>query len=121
VCSSIRSPSQFCTTPKTAGNTGYRWDGVHFYKPGAALEFRVITPQLLAIPAATARPLAAETARAARPLWTSPTAFETSSSTRSALMAIAAADPSPAAVMTCARGFDTLPATHKRREHSCGR
>ena len=35
----------------------------------------------------------------------------TSSSTRSALMAMAAADPSPAAVMTWARGLATLPAT----------
>src|SRR4051812_37684099 len=38
-------------------------------------------------------------ARAAR------TAAVTSSSTRSALMAMAAAEPSPAAVMTCARGL----------------
>src|SRR3954451_20908159 len=34
----------------------------------------------------------------------------TSSSTRSALMEIAAADPSPAAVITCARGLATFPA-----------
>ena len=39
------------------------------------------------------------------------TALRTSSSTRSALMAMAAADPSPAAVMTWARGLATLPAT----------
>ena len=39
------------------------------------------------------------------------TAVRTSSSTRSALIAIAAADPSPAAVITCARGSATLPAT----------
>ena len=32
--------------------------------------------------------------------------------TRSALMAIAAAEPSPAAVITCARGLLTLPALH---------
>ena len=37
-------------------------------------------------------------------------AIRTSSSTRSALMAMAAADPSPAAVITCARGLATLPA-----------
>ena len=41
----------------------------------------------------------------------SATAIGTSSSTRSALMAMAAADPSPAAVMTWARGLATLPAT----------
>ena len=39
------------------------------------------------------------------------TARATSSATRSALRAIAAADPSPAAVITCARGLVTLPAT----------
>jgi peptidoglycan/LPS O-acetylase OafA/YrhL len=46
----VRPPQQFCTDPAVVGNTAYRWDGVHFYKPGAALEFEVITPQLLAIP-----------------------------------------------------------------------
>jgi peptidoglycan/LPS O-acetylase OafA/YrhL len=46
----VTSPSQFCDDPKVAGNTAYRWDGTHFYKAGAALEFQVITPQLLAIP-----------------------------------------------------------------------
>src|SRR5437764_660086 len=37
-------------------------------------------------------------------------ARRTSSWTRSALMAIAAADPAPAAVITCARGSTTFPA-----------
>jgi peptidoglycan/LPS O-acetylase OafA/YrhL len=46
----IRSPIQFCNDPDVVGNTGYRWDGVHFYKPGAALEFRTIGPEFLAIP-----------------------------------------------------------------------
>src|SRR4051794_18166690 len=41
----------------------------------------------------------------------SPTADSTSSSTRSALMAMAAADPAPAEVMTWARGSAALPAT----------
>jgi hypothetical protein len=36
----------------------------------------------------------------------------TSSSTRSALMAMAATEPSPTAVMTWARGLTTLPAAH---------
>lgn len=45
----IRPPAQFCSPP-IASDTSYRWDGTHFYKPGAALEFRVITPQLLRIP-----------------------------------------------------------------------
>ncbi len=30
--------------------SNYRWDGTHFYIPGAALMFQVITPQLLGIP-----------------------------------------------------------------------
>lgn len=46
----IEPPSQFCTDPKIASSTSYRWDGVHYYKPGAALTFQAITPQLLAIP-----------------------------------------------------------------------
>ena len=46
----VYPPQQFCTNPSVATNTAYRWDGVHYYKPGAALTFQVITPQLLAIP-----------------------------------------------------------------------
>jgi len=46
----VNSPAQFCDDPSVVGNTSYRWDGTHFYKAGAALEFQVITPQLLAIP-----------------------------------------------------------------------
>jgi len=46
----IASPHQFCDDPTVVGNTAYRWDGTHFYIPGAALEFKVITPELLAIP-----------------------------------------------------------------------
>lgn len=46
----IHPPSAFCTNPKIATDVNYRWDGTHYYKPGAALVFQVITPQLLAIP-----------------------------------------------------------------------
>ena len=46
----IYPPRQFCTDPSVATNTAYRWDGVHYYRPGAALTFQVITPQLLEIP-----------------------------------------------------------------------
>jgi peptidoglycan/LPS O-acetylase OafA/YrhL len=46
----VNPPAQFCTDPAIASNTAYRWDGVHYYKPGAALMFQAITPQLLAIP-----------------------------------------------------------------------
>jgi peptidoglycan/LPS O-acetylase OafA/YrhL len=46
----ISPPTAFCTNPAIAANTSYRWDGTHFYIPGAALMFQTITPQLLAIP-----------------------------------------------------------------------
>ena len=46
----IHPPGAFCTNPKIATDVNYRWDGTHYYKPGAALVFQVITPQLLAIP-----------------------------------------------------------------------
>ncbi len=46
----IHPPSAFCKNPKIATDVNYRWDGTHYYKPGAALVFQVITPQLLAIP-----------------------------------------------------------------------
>ncbi len=48
----ISPPQQFCTDPAISTNTAYRWDGVHYYKPGSALVFQTITPQLLAIPQA---------------------------------------------------------------------
>jgi hypothetical protein len=46
----IHPPSAFCDNPKIASDVNYRWDGTHYYKPGSALVFQVITPQLLAIP-----------------------------------------------------------------------
>ena len=46
----IHPPAAFCHNQSIATNTAYRWDGTHYYKPGAALVFKVITPQLLAIP-----------------------------------------------------------------------
>ena len=46
----IHPPAAFCDNPKIATDVNYRWDGTHYYKPGAALVFQVITPQLLAIP-----------------------------------------------------------------------
>ncbi|MEP7021710.1 MAG: acyltransferase family protein [Pseudonocardiales bacterium] len=47
----VSAPHQFCDDPSVATNTGYRWDGVHYYKAGAALMFKTIAPQLLNIPA----------------------------------------------------------------------
>jgi peptidoglycan/LPS O-acetylase OafA/YrhL len=46
----IEPPAQFCTDPSIAGNLDYRWDGVHYYKPGAALYFQAVVPQLLKLP-----------------------------------------------------------------------
>jgi hypothetical protein len=48
----IHPPAAFCNDRRIANDTAYRWDGTHYYKPGAALVFQVITPQLLAIPQA---------------------------------------------------------------------
>ncbi len=45
----IHPPKQFCHGPIST-DVNYRWDGTHFYKPGTALMFDVITPQLLKIP-----------------------------------------------------------------------
>jgi peptidoglycan/LPS O-acetylase OafA/YrhL len=46
----IEPPEPFCGDPKIGANLAYRWDGVHYYKPGARLYFAAVTPQLLAIP-----------------------------------------------------------------------
>ena len=46
----IEPPIDFCTNQKIATDVYYRWDGVHYGGLGAALVFKDITPQLLAIP-----------------------------------------------------------------------
>ncbi|HEY7226108.1 MAG TPA: acyltransferase family protein [Micromonosporaceae bacterium] len=52
----IDPPAQFCTDP-IASDLDYRWDGLHFYKKGAALYFQTILPQFLAPePSATPTP-----------------------------------------------------------------
>jgi peptidoglycan/LPS O-acetylase OafA/YrhL len=43
----LQPPSQFCTNPTIAKSLSYRWDGVHYYKPGAALYFKAVLPQLV--------------------------------------------------------------------------
>ncbi len=45
----INPPHQFCDDPKIATSLSYRWDGVHYYKPGALLYCQAVIPQLLAI------------------------------------------------------------------------
>jgi hypothetical protein len=44
----VEPPPEFCTDPAIASSRGYRWDGVHYYKPGAALYFKAVIPQLQA-------------------------------------------------------------------------
>jgi peptidoglycan/LPS O-acetylase OafA/YrhL len=46
----ITGPQDFCTNEKLATDTGYRWDGVHYYKPGSQLVFNTIAPELLSLP-----------------------------------------------------------------------
>ena len=78
----------------------------HLEESGALEEGRLARRRgelRFALAAAYARRAASELAR---------TDHSTSLRTRSALMAMAAADPAPAAVMTCARGSATLPAAH---------
>lgn len=46
----VSGPTQWCNDPSISTDLGYRWDGVHVYKPGAKLIFETISPALLAIP-----------------------------------------------------------------------
>ena len=46
----VSGPTEWCTNPKIASNTSYRWDGVHVYKPGAKLIYETIAPDLLRLP-----------------------------------------------------------------------
>jgi hypothetical protein len=44
----LQPPAAFCQDPTIASSRAYRWDGVHYYKPGALLYFETVIPQLLA-------------------------------------------------------------------------
>jgi lysophospholipase L1-like esterase len=46
----VKGPTEWCNDPAISTNLGYRWDGVHVYKPGAKLIYETIAPALLAIP-----------------------------------------------------------------------
>ncbi|MDQ1424503.1 MAG: hypothetical protein QOD72_2001, partial [Acidimicrobiaceae bacterium] len=46
----ITGPQDFCTNERLATDTAYRWDGVHYYKPGSQLVFNTIAPKLLTLP-----------------------------------------------------------------------
>lgn len=45
----IAGPQAYCTDEAVAKDVGQRWDGVHYYKPGAQLVWDTITPELQAI------------------------------------------------------------------------
>ena len=47
---SSAGPTEWCNDPAISTDLGYRWDGVHVYKPGAKLIYETIAPALLAIP-----------------------------------------------------------------------
>jgi hypothetical protein len=46
----ISGPAEYCSNEAIATDLGYRWDGVHAYKPGAKLTFEAIAAALLAVP-----------------------------------------------------------------------
>lgn len=46
----LQPPPGFCTDPALAGNQDYRWDGLHYYKPGSLLYLMTAIPQLFAPP-----------------------------------------------------------------------
>ncbi len=49
----VAGPTQWCNDESISTNLGYRWDGVHVYKPGANLIYETIAPALLRIPVPT--------------------------------------------------------------------
>ncbi len=46
----VEGPTEWCNDPVISADLGYRWDGVHVYKPGANLIYETIAAALLAIP-----------------------------------------------------------------------
>jgi hypothetical protein len=49
--STVDPPVEFCTNSNIATDRSYRWDGIHYYRKGAALYFRAVLPQLLQLAA----------------------------------------------------------------------
>ena len=45
----VAGPQAYCTDENQAKDLNQRWDGVHYYKPGAQLVWDTVTPQLLAL------------------------------------------------------------------------
>ena len=50
----VTGPAAWCNDPAIGTDLGYRWDGVHVYKPGANLIYETIAPALLTIPVGAA-------------------------------------------------------------------
>jgi peptidoglycan/LPS O-acetylase OafA/YrhL len=46
----LQPPPGFCTNPTLASDRDYRWDGLHYYKPGSLLYLMTAIPQLYAPP-----------------------------------------------------------------------
>ena len=47
----VPGPGAWCDDEAIATDLGYRWDGVHVYKPGANLIYTTIAPDLLRLAA----------------------------------------------------------------------
>lgn len=47
----VEGPDEWCADETIASDLGYRWDGVHVYKPGANLIYTAVAPDLLRLAA----------------------------------------------------------------------
>jgi len=47
----VEGPDEWCADEAIATDLGYRWDGVHVYKPGANLIYTTVAPDLLRLAA----------------------------------------------------------------------
>ena len=47
----VEGPDAWCADETIATDLGYRWDGVHVYKPGANLIYETVAPDLLRLAA----------------------------------------------------------------------
>lgn len=47
----VEGPDEWCNDESIASDLGYRWDGVHVYKPGANLIYETVAPDLLRLAA----------------------------------------------------------------------
>ncbi len=47
----VKGPDAWCSDEAIATDLGYRWDGVHVYKPGANLIYTAVAPELLRLAA----------------------------------------------------------------------